>query len=134
MQKTKTFFEQMITEGNPKSSRRFVTLAVSGLFIVTCATVLLLLVCLFISTKRLQGLNATALGIIVDLLKEVLKYEMFIILAGLFFTTLSARFKLLDAFAGIFSKKTVETNSQTTTVTKEEGEIPPNYIPPPGDT
>ena len=126
MPKTKKFFEEMVTEGNPKSSRRLVTLLISALFIITCATILLLLIALFISIGRLQGLNVAAMTIIVNLLGDVLKYEMFIILAGLFFTTMTSRTSLLASFANLFRK----TESTTTTLTEtKETTTPPGEMP-----
>lgn len=103
MNKIKTFFNEMLTEGNPKSSRRFVTLIVSGIFIITCITVLVLLVSLFLSTARLQGINIEALKAVVSLIQDVLKYEVFIIVAGLFVTTIAGRMQI---FSTLFKKDT----------------------------
>ena len=98
--KTRTFFEQLISERDPKSARRFVTLIISALFILTCLTILVLLICLFLSTAKLQGVNIEALKIIADLLKDIVKYEAFIMMVGLMFIAAPKIVSFTKAFLG----------------------------------
>lgn len=94
----KTFFADILTEGNPKSSRRLVTLLCAFLFILTCASIPFLLGALFLYTNKLQGLNTVALAQIVDLTKTVLEYEFLIIAVGLFVTAAGSRLQLFTSF------------------------------------
>jgi hypothetical protein len=98
----KQFFHDLMTEGNPRSSRRFVTLIISFLFICTAASIPFLLLALFIYVDKLQGLNIEALKAIIDLVKTVFQYEFWIIAAGLFVTTVQGR---IDLFKSLFSRK-----------------------------
>lgn len=100
---TKTFFNQLLNADDPKSSRRFITMLVAGIFIVTCITILVLLVCLFVSTTRLQGLNIEAMKVITTILKDVITWEAAIVMVGLCFISaadlvqiLKARFQQID--------------------------------------
>jgi len=112
----------MLTEGNPKSSRRFVTLIVSGIFILTCLVVIILLIALFISTTKLQGVNIEALKAVVSLIQDVLKYEVLIVVSGLFVTTVAGRVRLFDS---IFKKSDSFTDYTNTTTSGSEGADPP---------
>ena len=100
--KTRHFFIDLLSSEDPKSSRRFVTLLISGIFIITCTIVLLLVIFLFIRGAKLQGINIQAVGIISSLLKEVIKFEAGITVAGLGFITAPDFAKILIAW---FSKK-----------------------------
>jgi hypothetical protein len=100
--KARTFFSQLISEKDAASSRRFVTLVISGLFIATCITILVLLIILFICVTRLQGINIPALTVICELLKEIIKYEAIIVFGGLGFITTPQLAAVLKNF---FSKR-----------------------------
>jgi hypothetical protein len=106
--KTKCFFLELLSEKDPKSSRRFITLLISFIFILTCFSVLLLLIFLFISTARLQGVNIEALKIISELLKDIIKYEALVLLGGLGFTSLPKFMPLVkNIFGGNSSSQTI---------------------------
>lgn len=130
MKQTRTYLDQLLTEGNPKSSRRFVTLVISGIFIITCLTVLFLLIALFISTVKLQGINVEALKLIIELLGDVLKYEFLIIVAGLFVTSVKGRAQLFNGefIKNLFAGKN-KSNSYEDYYTDQEIKQEPPYDP-----
>jgi hypothetical protein len=64
------------------SSKRFITLIISGIFIISCLTTLLLVVfVIFYTTKGRVDKD------LIGLLTQVLQYEFYIILGGLGFIT-----------------------------------------------
>lgn len=94
-QKTRNFFLKLLSRGAVESSRRFVTLVISGIFLLSCLTGLILLIALFVSTNKLQNINIEALRIVTDLLKDMLKYEMLIVIGGLGFIAVPDFVRLL---------------------------------------
>lgn len=76
------FFNKLISSKDPASSKRFVTLVIALHFIIACFCVL------FFSFKVVYSLpRGRVEPELIGLLKDVLEYDFYIILAGLGFIT-----------------------------------------------
>src|SRR6476469_4247278 len=82
-----SFWNGLMREDDPRSSRRVVTLIIAMLFIATCVTVLILLIDTFGASTRTSNINLKALEIQADLLQKIIYYQFMIVISGLAFIT-----------------------------------------------
>lgn len=85
--KMNAFWKGVFSDGEVYSSKRLITLIVSSVFILSCITIIALLIMTFTSVTRTQNININALNTMTCLIKDVIYYEFMIVVAGLGFIT-----------------------------------------------
>lgn len=81
------FWRGILSENGNFSSKRLVTVVTAGIFIISCITVIILLIFMFLSVTKTQGLNIKALEELTDLLRDVMYYEFMLVVSGLGYIT-----------------------------------------------
>lgn len=120
------FWMGIITENDPRSSRRLITLLTATVFIITCVTVVTLLIITFVSITQLEKLNLKALEILSDTLTEVMYYEFMIVISGLSLITAPQFAKaLVSSLSALVRrrKETIEDGDEVTTVETEDFDV-----------
>lgn len=100
-----TKFKGFISEGDPLSSRRLITLIISAVFVLSCLTFLILVILLFTNAADVSNINTKALEILANLFQEVMYYEFMIIISGLGFITMPQFAKALKSSLTSMVKK-----------------------------
>lgn len=115
------FWNGILREDDPRSSRRIVTLVVAIVFIATCVTVLVLLIDTFGASNRLTNINLKALELQTDLLQHIIYYQFMIVISGLAFIT-APQFAhvLVNSIGSLFRRKTVTEDEEGNTTEETE--------------
>lgn len=81
------FWKGILSEDGQFSSKRLVTVVTAGIFLISCITVITLLVVMFISVSTTQKINVKSLETLTELLRDVMYYEFMLVVSGLGYIT-----------------------------------------------
>lgn len=111
-----SFWKQILDSKNPSSSKRLVTLIISGLFIVSCFSILFVAfyVIFFLPRGKVDR-------DLLEALKQVLEYEFYIILSGLGFVT-------VDNMGQMMIERTKAKNTLSTPPVVEKENVKPDNL------
>lgn len=81
------FWKGILSENGSFSSKRLVTVITAGIFLMSCVTVITLLIFMFLSTTKTQSINIKALAELTELLRDIMYYEFMVVIGGLGYIT-----------------------------------------------